>query len=122
MVRRGLGSGEEIDVNFAKAIGPDYWEKRKSVFDFRQTSSFLNQGRMQAYVGDNPVTFKGPAVRVATKAFGPGHRDDPGQIGGRAPLMPGVVTHSYGKGRVVYFAAGFDAAYYFTPILISGWS
>ena len=38
---------EEIDVNFAKSIGPDYWEKRKNVFDFKQDpASFLNQGRM----------------------------------------------------------------------------
>jgi hypothetical protein len=26
--------------------------------------------------------------------------------------MPGVVTHTHGKGNVVYFAAGFDSAYY----------
>jgi hypothetical protein len=26
--------------------------------------------------------------------------------------MPGVVTHSCGRGRVVYFAAGLDSAYY----------
>src|SRR5581483_7066497 len=36
----------ELDVNFAKAIGPDYWERRTGVFEFRQdTSSFLNRGR-----------------------------------------------------------------------------
>ena len=82
---------EEIDVNFAQAIGPDYWEKRKNIFDFRQdAASFLNQGRMQTYVGDNPVTFKGPAVRVATKG------SDAKILGtirtksvAGAPLMPG---------------------------------
>ena len=43
----------ELDENFAKGIGPDYWEKRKSVFDFRQdTESFLNEGRMKTYVGE----------------------------------------------------------------------
>jgi len=26
---------DEIDVNFAASIGPDYWEKRKNVFDFK---------------------------------------------------------------------------------------
>jgi hypothetical protein len=25
----------ELDVNFAQSIGPDYWEKRKNVFDFK---------------------------------------------------------------------------------------
>ncbi len=105
---------EEIDVNFAQAIGPDYWEKRKNVFDFRQNvTSLLNQARMQTYVGDNPVTFKGPAVRVAPHG-------DATQIiatlenkpGTGAPAFPGVVTQACGKGRVVYFAAGLDAAYY----------
>ena len=39
------GSREELDVNFAKSIGPDYWEKRKNVFDFKQdVGSFLNRG------------------------------------------------------------------------------
>ena len=105
---------EEIDVNFAQAIGPDYWEKRKNVFDFRQNvTSFLNQGRMQTYVGDNPVTFKGPAVRVSPKGES---THVIGTIetkpGTGAPAFPCVVTHTYGKGRVVYFAAGLDAAYY----------
>src|SRR5262249_4346830 len=108
------GGKEEIDVNFAQAIGPDYWEKRKNVFDFRQdAASILNQGRMQTYVGDNPVTFKGPAVRVsprsdATKAVGTIQSK---AVAG-APAMPGGVTSRHGKGKVVYFAAGLDSAYY----------
>ena len=45
------GRREELDVNFARTIGADYWEKRKDVFDFKQdTSSFLNRGRMPTYV------------------------------------------------------------------------
>jgi hypothetical protein len=108
------GTQEEIDVNFAKAIGPDYWEKRKSVFDFKQdTASLLNQGRMRTYVGDQSVTFKGPALRVATastsaKVIGTLRA----RTGAGASELPGVVTNSHGKGRVVYFAAGFDSAYY----------
>lgn len=104
---------EELDVNFAKAIGPDYWEKRKHVFDFQQDpASFLNQGKMRTYVGPDLVTFKGPAVRVAVR---PGTQTI-GTLRAKgvaaAPEMPGVVTHEYGKGRVVYLPAGFDAAYY----------
>ena len=68
---------------------------------------------MQTYVGDNPVTFKGPAVRVSPQG-------ETTQViatietktAAGAPAFPGVVTHAYGKGRVVYFAAGLDAAYY----------
>jgi Trehalose utilisation len=107
------GQPAELDVNFAKAIGPDYWERRKQVFDFKQdTRSLLNQGRMPTYVGDEKVTFKGPAVRVAphgsSKVVG---TIQVKSVAGAAEL-PGVVTNTYGKGRVVYFAAGFDAAYY----------
>ena len=52
--RRAPGKPERLDVNFAKSIGPDYWEKRKNVFDFKQdVGSFLNRGRMPTYVGDN---------------------------------------------------------------------
>ena len=51
---------EELDVNFAKAIGPDYWEKRKNVFDFKQdVGSFLNRGRMPTYVGANARDVQG---------------------------------------------------------------
>ena len=105
---------DELDVNFAKSIGPDYWEKRKSVFDFKQdVASFLNQGKMKTYVGDEQVTFKGPAVRVSVKGA------DAKTVGTMraksvaAPVdYPAVITNHYGKGRVVYCAAGFDAAYY----------
>ncbi len=107
------GAKEELDVNFAKSIGPDYWEKRKNVFDFKQdTASFLNQGRMKTYVGDDLVTFKGPAVRVAPQ----GGAQVVGSLVAKsvagAPMFPGVVTHEYGSGKVVYLAGGFDAAYY----------
>jgi hypothetical protein len=107
---------EDLDVNFARSIGPDYWEKRKDVFDYHQEpGSFLDQGRMHLYVGENNVTFKGPAVRVAlrdraAKVVGTLRSktgDDPA-----AREVPAVVTRSHGKGKVIYLAAGFDAANY----------
>ena len=103
---------DDSDVNFTKAIGPDYWEKRKNIFTFRQVaSSFLNQGRMKTYVGDQPVNFKGAAVRVVPKgAKVIGTLQATANAG--AAEFPAIVSHTYGKGRVVYFAAGFDAAYY----------
>jgi hypothetical protein len=105
---------EALDVNFAQAIGPDYWEKRKNVFDFKQDpASLLNQGRMKTYVGDQPVTFKGPALKVVSKD--PSARVlatlRPKSVEG-APPFPGVISRNYGKGRVVYFAAGLDSGYY----------
>jgi len=108
------GAREEIDVNFARSIGPDYWEKRKNVFDFKQdVDSFLNRGRMPVYVGANSVTFKGPALRVRPAS-------PPAKVVGTLrlksgegnPEVPGVITNTYGRGRVVYLAGGFDSAYY----------
>jgi len=103
----------EVDVNFAKGLTADYWEKRKNAFDFHLAAdSFLNQGKLATYIGTDLTTFKGPAVRVAVK---PGTKvqatmrvkDD-----ATAPELPAVLTRIHGKGRVVYLAAGFDAAYY----------
>ncbi len=114
---RGLAtsvpSTGDLDINFAKSIGPDYWEKRKNVFDFKQDpASFLNQGRMRTYVGDNNVTLKGPAVRVAPKSSDVKTVGTLKQKSGEGQEIPGVLVHKFGKGKVVYLAAGFDSAYY----------
>jgi hypothetical protein len=105
----------DIDVDLAKRIGPDYWEKRKNVFDFCQDGgSFLNAGKMTTYVGTESVTFKGPAVRVVPRE----NAKQLGTLRGRAanaPELPAVLTHVHGEGRIVYLAAGFDAAYYLYP-------
>ncbi|WP_422931261.1 ThuA domain-containing protein [Singulisphaera sp. PoT] len=103
----------DLDVNFAKSIGTDYWEKRKDVFDFRlKTQSFLNQGRMKTYVNDSIVTYKGPAVCVVPRA----DTETIGTLRVKSKPdgqdFPGVVIHKYGEGRVAYLAAGFDSAYY----------
>lgn len=97
----------DIDVNFAKAIGADYWEKRRNAFVARLVpKTFLQANeRLATYVGPEPVTFKGPAVRVKP-------RDGTSVLATLDPAMPAVVTRTHGKGRVVYLAAGFDAGYY----------
>lgn len=102
----------DLDANFARSIGPDYWEKRKNVFEFRQDpASWLNRGKMKEYVGAEAVTFKGPAVRVA--AFGAAKpRATIRGKGPGAPAFPAVVENAFGQGKSVYFAAGLDSAYY----------
>ncbi len=105
---------ESLDVNFAKAVGPDYWEKRKNVFEVKlEAQSFLDEKRLRAYVGESPVTFKGPAVKAATTdsrrqihAYMRVH----GTQGGFD--YPAVMARTHLKGKVVYLAAGFDSAYY----------
>src|SRR5437016_5838842 len=67
---------------------------------------------MKTYVGDASVTFKGPAVKVAVKSP---DAKILGTLRARtegASAFPGVVTNTYGKGRVVYLPAGLDSAYY----------
>lgn len=108
------GTNREIDINFAKSIGPDYWDKRKLLFDFKlPMDSILAEGRLKTYLGDQSVTFKGPAIIVKPM-------DDKANILGtlvprdaeESLRFPAIISRNHGKGRVVYFAAGFDSAYY----------
>lgn len=104
-----------IDVNFAKSIGPDYWAKRKNILDFTSKPGIAGwPGRnLDALIGSDPVTFKGPANRVSIR---PGTRvlgtfrpkDDPGVL-----ESPAIVASESGK--VIYLAGGFDSAYYLYP-------
>ncbi|MFO0799394.1 MAG: hypothetical protein U0804_18145 [Gemmataceae bacterium] len=108
------GVKEELDENFARALPPDYWEKRRGVFDAKLVAgSFLDRGKLAEYVGTDPVTFRGPAVRVRAR---PG-AEVVATFGakGATAASPAVVVNRFGRGRVVYLAAGFDAAYYLYP-------
>jgi hypothetical protein len=119
---KGVSQGDggktgALDVNFLKGLDASYWEKRKNIYDFRMASAALKDPqwadpRLGAYIGDEAVTFKGQAVAVGdvspdARTIGAfSVRSAPGTV------LPGIVTHAYGKGHVVYLAAGFDAAYY----------
>ena len=107
-------AGKELDENFARTLPPDYWAKRKGVWDFRRSANpgFLDHDRLNRLLGKSATTFKGPVVRVKPK---PGAtvlatvqaKGDP-----KAEALPAVVLSKFGQGRVVYLAAGFDAAHY----------
>ena len=99
-----------LDVNFAKSLPADWHEKRKGVFQWRFApgSFFLDDAKLAAWVGTDPVTFKGPAVRVTP-------RDGTEVLAtilpeGASTPLPAVTARRHGKGRVVYLAAGIDAA------------
>ena len=74
--------------------------------------SFLGSPRLNDLLGKMAVTFKGPVVRVKPL---PGSqvlatvqpRDDP-----KGEAIPAVVGAKVGAGKVVYLAAGLDAANY----------
>jgi hypothetical protein len=104
---------KEIDVNFARNLDSDYWEKRRNVWEMTRQPEFpLDSEKLAALIGTKPVSFKGPAVRVMPGAAAKvvASLEPPGSDqGGR---IPAIVTNTFGKGRVVYFAAGVDAANY----------
>ncbi len=102
-----------LDANFALAINDEYWAKRGTVGAFRfsdfPNSIFARDERLKKIVPHAQATFKGPVVRPGTFVppmqpavlyFPEGSRD----------AFPVVATGEHGQGRVVYFAAGVDAA------------
>jgi hypothetical protein len=103
----------ELDENFARSLSPEYWEKRKDIFDLLiPADSIFDEPRVRKLIGQDPVTFKGPllpvkltsdkakvAATVAARTIG-------------AAQQPAVITNEFGTGRVVYFAAGLDSANY----------
>lgn len=110
------GKSEEIDVNFLKGVGPDYWNQRKGIFSHRnKPGSFLDSGLMQLYVGPDPVTFKGAANEIEVTLPTAEVVGTFEARGAGAGLLPGVVTNAYGKGRVVYMSGAYDAGYYLYP-------
>lgn len=119
VTRQGIAAapvaGKELDENFARTLPPDYWAKRKGVWDFRRLDvpgSFLGSKQLDELLGAQPVTFKGPVVRVKPN---PGSQvlatvQPKGDAKGEA--IPAIVASKHGAGKVVYLAAGFDAAHY----------
>ncbi len=111
----GKSGGEEpLDVNFARNLSADYWDKRRNVWDFARTAdSPLESDKLRELVGARHVLFKGPAVRVqpadGAKILG---TITPPSGEGKAEPLPAIVSRTFGSGRVLYFAAGMDAANY----------
>ncbi|MBN1341397.1 MAG: hypothetical protein JXQ73_01890 [Phycisphaerae bacterium] len=112
--RTGAPPQAEVDVNFAKSLGPEYWEKRTGIFDLTvRASSPVDSPRLRGFIGNAPVTFKGRAVKVAPSGAGAvGEGTLAPKPGVQGDTTPAIVTHAFGKGKVVYLAAGLDAAYY----------
>ncbi len=114
-VIEGDAKKEGIDPNFAMAINDSYWEKRKNIFDFKMTKHpMLDTPRLMQLVGDKPVTFKGQAVSVTPDKDAQVIATITARESG-AVERPAIVVRQYGKGKVVYFAGGFDSAYYLYP-------
>ena len=103
----------DLDINFARNLDDDYWLKRKNVFALRvPTDSVLSSDKLRELIGRESVTFKGPLLSTRmSEDSSLAAQAAPHTTPDAAPT-PAIVTRQFGKGRVVYFAAGLDHAYY----------
>jgi Trehalose utilisation len=102
-----------LDVNFAHNLPAAYWEKRKGAWDFQHSAdSMLDSPRLRELIGTQSVTFKGQTVKVAPREKAEIVGTLLPKSGAKVEPVAAIVTHTYGRGRVVYFGAGIDAANY----------
>ncbi len=105
----------ELDVNFAIVVDDKYWANRQGTAEMRWgagdllTSELIADSRLARITNGVQASFKGPLVRMSTSARPPMLRAMLMFPEGTEPI-PAVVMGEQGKGRVVYMAAGFDAA------------
>jgi hypothetical protein len=105
-----------LDANFAIAVDDRYWANRQGVAEMRwgagdiQTGELVDDPRLRSLVSGVQASFKGPLVLMGP-ARAPMKRAMILFPEGRSPV-PAVVMGEAGRGRVVYMAAGFDAACY----------
>jgi len=104
------GGKVALDWNFEKGVGPDYWLKRKGA----RTVLIAQEGPLAStslaeLVDDTAVVFKGPALAVEAVGASTAQM---WYLDAKGLKSPAVITRPFGKGRVVYFAAGVDAGYY----------
>jgi hypothetical protein len=104
----------ELDANFAILVNDQYWAHRQGAAEMRWgagdllTSDLIDDPRLAQIVHGVQASFKGPMVRMSD-ARAPMKRAMIMFPAGKEPI-PAVVMGEQGKGRVVYMAAGFDAA------------
>jgi hypothetical protein len=104
----------DVDANFAIVINDTYWAQRANAGAFRfsdfSDSIFATDPRLKHLLPNLQATFKGPMIRPS--AFQPPMKAALMYFPeGREPF-PCAATGEHGRGRVVYFAGGVDAAHY----------
>jgi hypothetical protein len=104
----------ELDANFAILVDDRYWANRQGAAEMRWgagdilTTDLISDPRLPDIVSGVQASFKGPLVKMSD-ARPPMKRAMIMFPEGRDPI-PAVVMGEQGMGRVVYMAAGFDAA------------
>jgi hypothetical protein len=101
----------KLDKNFAVTVDESYWRQRTGVGTLTWSDTPLTADpRLAALVPGKSVRFRGPQVAVSEPA-------EPADAALRLTPegwidrpLPGVIVRRFGEGRVVYMAAGIDAA------------
>jgi hypothetical protein len=101
----------ELDANFARALDESYWARRAGAGTLAWVDHDLTRDpKLAALVPNRSATFRGPTVGVTEPA-------DPAEVvarflpeGASSKSTPAVIARRVGRGRVVYFASGVDAA------------
>jgi type 1 glutamine amidotransferase len=118
-----------LDANFSVVVDDTYWAQRQGVAALRWGAGDILAGdlvddpRLAAVVRNVQATFKGPLVKIS-EPRAPMRRAMIMFPDAGADHMPAAATGTFGKGRVVYLAAGLDAAnfsygYPYTRILLA---
>ncbi len=101
----------ELDASFAVALDENYWKQRVGVARLSWAEHpFLQDRRLAELVPQRSVTFRGPLVSVSEPKDVKEVAARLSPEGWTQPPLPAIVARSVGKGRVVYLAAGIDAA------------
>ncbi|MEI7461534.1 MAG: ThuA domain-containing protein [Pirellula sp.] len=104
----------ELDANFAIVVDEQYWANRQGAAEMRwgagdlQTSELISDPRLKWVANGVQASFKGPMVLMSDSR--PPMQRAMFMFPEGKPPVPAVVMGEQGKGRVVYMAAGFDAA------------
>lgn len=108
---RASGKDHAREEGAPVALDAAFWSGRQSLAQLAWAEHPLtNDAALHDLVPEKSVVFKGPIVRVSEPR-------DPAELVARltpkaagAHEMPGIVVRKVGQGRVVYLAAGLDAA------------
>jgi hypothetical protein len=99
-----------LDANFAVTVDERYWKERTGVAQLAwKDHALFADDRLRRLVPRGAVNFRGPLVRVSQPADLSDVVATMTPEGGRE-AVPAMMARSYGKGKVLYFAAAVDAA------------
>ena len=102
---------EQLDVNFLKGIGENYWNKRENIFDFvKSDSNSFSSQKLTGFLKDR-IVFKGQAIVVNPHENASVTAIIRKRIA--APTdIPAIIECNFGEGKIAYLPAGLDSAYY----------